>query len=134
MTAVPANGTSIDELLRTADLLLAGAVSALGADGSVGTAAAARNRGAALALRTVLEIAINQALEAAVPGLSSTNMRAKLLCLRGYAGRETARQAAAVWSHVCLGCHYHQYEIGPADAQVRAWRNETAALVSRLAR
>ncbi|WP_261557027.1 hypothetical protein [Frankia tisae] len=88
--------------------------------------------GASLALRTALEIAVDQALEAALPGLPRTSMRAKLLCLRGYAAPETARRATAVWTHVCLGCHYHQYEMGPTHAQVRAWRQEIAALANRL--
>jgi hypothetical protein len=123
VTAAHSARTSIDELLRTADLLLSG---------HLDTTPVARHRGASLVLRTALEIAVNEALESAHPGLSRTNMRAKLLCLRSYATPETARLTTAVWSHVCLGCHYHRYEIGPTHAQVRTWRHEIATLVSRL--
>jgi cytochrome c5 len=56
-----------------------------------------------------------------VPGLSRTTGRAGLLCLRCHAAADTARRANAVWSHLCLGCHYHQYDIGPTEDQVRAW-------------
>lgn len=67
-----------------------------------------------------------------MPGLSRTTTRAKLLCLRCYTAAATARRAGAVWSHLCLGCHYHQYEIGPTQDQVRAWRAEVEELIREL--
>jgi hypothetical protein len=110
---------SVSDLLLTADRLLAGDVD--------GATAAGRHRGASLALRTALEMSVDLVLNAAVPGLSRTTGRAKLLCLRCYTAAATARRAGAVWSHLCLGCHYHQYEIGPTEDQVRSgarrWRN-----------
>ncbi len=115
----------IDELLRTADLLLAGAL--------VSTPAV-RSRGASFALRTALEIAIDQTLDRALPGLSRTSMRARLLCLHSYTAPTTARRASAAWHHICLGCHYHQYEIGPSLAQVDAWRHEIATVIDDLSR
>lgn len=123
MTPVPGPVT-IGELLRTADLLLAGGVEA---------SAASRHRGASLALRTTLEIAVNRAVEAQVTGLAQVSVRARMLCLRFYTDPETARRANAIWSQVCLACHYHRYEIGPTHAQVVAWRREVAALISLLA-
>ncbi|MFJ5896875.1 hypothetical protein ACIQFZ_15665 [Streptomyces sp. NPDC093064] len=114
---------SVEDLLLTADRLLAG---------NLGATASGRNRGAALALRTALEIAVGQVLDTAVPGLSRTTARARMLCLRCYAAAETARRAKAVWSHLCLGCHYHQYEIGPTHGQVLAWRTEVGELVREL--
>jgi hypothetical protein len=116
--------TSVEELLLTADQLLAARTAAT---------AAGRHRGASLALRTALELSIDRVLDAAVPGLADTTMRAKLLCLHCYTAAETARRANAVWSHLCLGCHYHQYEIGPTHDQVRAWRTEVGELVGTLA-
>lgn len=71
-------------------------------------------------------------LDAAVPGLASSATRAKMLCLRCYTEAKTARRANAVWSHLCLGCHYHQYEISPTRSQVRAWRDEVGELVQAL--
>ncbi|MER5691161.1 hypothetical protein ACWDBO_05875 [Streptomyces mirabilis] len=115
--------TSVEDLLLTADRLLAG---------NLGVTASGRHRGAALALRTALEIAVGQVLDAAVPGLSRTTGRARMLCLRCYTAAETARRAKAVWSHLCLGCHYHQYEIGPTHDQVLAWRTEVGELVREL--
>ncbi|HLL35867.1 MAG TPA: hypothetical protein VK545_18720 [Streptomyces sp.] len=122
MTTIPS--TCVEELLLIADRLLAGHPDAT---------PASRHRGASLALRTALEIAVDRALDAALPGLANTTMRAKMLCLRCYTEAETARRANAVWSHLCLGCHYHQYEIGPTYDQVRAWRTEVGELVLALA-
>ncbi|WP_257016044.1 hypothetical protein [Streptomyces sp. Ag82_O1-15] len=103
-------------------------------DPNVGATAAGRHRGASLALRTALEIAVDRTLDAAVPGLAGITTRAKMLCLRCYIAATTARRTNAVWSHLCLGCHYHQYEIGPTRDQVRAWRAEVGELVQELTR
>ncbi|WP_329176831.1 hypothetical protein [Streptomyces sp. NBC_01477] len=118
------SSTSIEELLLTADRLVAG--------DHLGATTVGRHRGASLALRTALELAVDRTLDAAVPGLGSSATRAKMLCLRCYAEAKTARRANAVWSHLCLGCHYHQYEIGPTHSQVRAWRAEVGELVQEL--
>ncbi|GAA2470994.1 hypothetical protein GCM10010406_03220 [Streptomyces thermolineatus] len=55
-----------------------------------------------------------------------------MLCLRFCVEPETARRAKAVWAHLCLGCHYHQYEIGPTRGQVLAWREEVEELVREI--
>lgn len=102
--------TSVEELLLTADQLLAA---------RTGATAAGRHRGASLALRTALEISVDRVLDTAVPGIADTTMRAKMLCLGCSTVPETARRANAVWSDLCLGCHYHPYEIGPTHDQVR---------------
>ncbi|MET9878911.1 hypothetical protein ABZZ36_30395 [Actinacidiphila glaucinigra] len=119
---VPA--TSVEDFLLTADRLIAGH--------RLRATPAGRHRGASLALRTALEIAVDRTLEAAVPGLAHTTTRAKMLCLRCYTATNTARRANAVWSHLCLGCHYHHYEIGPTYDQVRTWRAEVGELVEVL--
>jgi hypothetical protein len=123
-SAAPAYPSSVEDLLLTADRLLAGDLG--------GVTAAGRHRGASLALRTALEIRVDRVLDTAVPGLAHATMRAKMLCLRCYTPGETARRTRAVWSHLCLGCHYHQYEIGPTYEQVRAWRTEVGELVRTL--
>ncbi|WDM12683.1 hypothetical protein J3S85_14725 [Streptomyces lavenduligriseus] len=119
-----AHATSIDELLLTADRLLTGQ--------HLPATSAGRYRGASLALRTALEIAVDRRLTSAMPGLGRLSGRARLLCLRCYTDAETARRTKAVWSHLCLGCHYHQYEIGPSRDQVRAWQTEVGELVEEL--
>ncbi|WP_037623227.1 hypothetical protein [Streptomyces aureus] len=116
--------TSAEDLLLTADQLLSGP--------HVAATPAGRHRGATVALRTALEIAVDRTLEAAVPGLASSTARAKMLCLPSYTAAATARRAHAVWAHMCLGCHYHQYEIGPSRGQVRVWRAEVGDLVALL--
>lgn len=116
--------TSIEDLLLTADRLVAGL--------QLGATTVGRHRGASLALRTALEIAVDRTLDSAVPGMAVCTARAKMLCLRCYAEAETARRAYAVWCHLCLGCHYHHYEIGPTSSQVRAWRTEVGELVDML--
>ncbi|MET8572917.1 hypothetical protein [Streptomyces sp. NPDC004783] len=107
-------------LLLTADLLLA--------DELTGTTAVGRNRAVCIALRAALEIGVDRALDAAVPGLAGATMRTELLCLHHYAGERITRRTRAVCSHLCLGCHYHQYEIGPAYDQVCVWRVEVGEL------
>ncbi|WP_033222640.1 hypothetical protein [Kitasatospora phosalacinea] len=122
MTA--ASPTSVAGLLSTAYRLL---------DGELADATAAgRHRGACLALRTALELCVDQALAAAVPGLSRTTGRAKLLLLHSVAPAETARRARALWSQLSLGCHYHLYELGPTYEQVQGWRTEADGLVREL--
>lgn len=73
------------------------------------------------------------AVDAALPELANTTMRATMPCLRCHTEEELARRANAVRSHPCLGCHYHQYEIGPPYEQVRVWRAEVGELVLELA-
>lgn len=119
-----APAASVTGLLLTADRLLAGDL--------CGATAAGRHRGASLTLRTALEISVDQVLDTAVPGLSRTTGRAKMLCLRCYTAADTARRTRSVWSHLCLGCHYHQYEIGPTHDQVSTWRAEVGELVREL--
>jgi hypothetical protein len=121
-----AHATSIDELLLTSERLLTGR--------HLPATPAGRHRGASLALRTALEIAVDQRLTAAMPGLGRLSARARLLCLRCCTDAHTARRAKAVWSHLCLACHYHQYELGPSHAQVRAWHTEVTDLIRRLNR
>ncbi|MFK0255988.1 hypothetical protein [Streptomyces sp. NPDC090445] len=125
---MPASTTfcpSAQDLLLTADRLLHGEL--------VCATTAGRHRGTSLALRTALEICVDRVLEEAVPGLSRTTGRAKLLCLHRFTAVDTARRVKAVWSQLSLGCHYHQYEMGPTYDQVRAWRTEVGALVEELA-
>jgi hypothetical protein len=34
----------------------------------------------------------------------------------------------AVWLLLCLGCHYHQYDLGPPLEEVLAWQAEVGAV------
>ena len=115
--------SSTDQLLSTADRLLSGAPAAM---------AVGRHRGVAFALRSALERAISDRLLAGPPQIRVRSMRARLLCLRVCADTETARRARAVWALLCLGCHYHHYELGPTEEQLLSWRDEVAAIVMAL--
>lgn len=110
-------------LLLTADRLLEAEL--------VETTTAGRYRGACLALRTALELSVDRSLETAIPDLPRTTGRAKLLLLHSVAPA-TARRTKTLWAQLCLGCHYHLYELGPTYDQVRVWRTETADLVREL--
>ncbi|MEU7447938.1 hypothetical protein EES47_08045 [Streptomyces sp. ADI98-12] len=122
---------TIRQLLDTADLLLTDT----GEPATSTAATASRCRGAAFALRVALESAVADRLTAhrAPRAIREGTQRAAFLWLRGCAEAGAARRAKAVWSQLCLGCHYHQYEIGPTEDQVRAWHTEVAALVGLLA-
>jgi hypothetical protein len=92
-----------------------------------------RHRGAAFALRAALESAVDTALKAtSLTPAPHTSTIAKLLCLRGATDAETARRARAVWVLLCLGCHYHQYDLGPTREEVLAWQAEVTAVTCLL--
>ncbi|MBK3647403.1 hypothetical protein [Streptomyces sp. MBT33] len=122
---------TIRQLLDTADLLLTDT----GEPATSTAATASRCRGAAFALRVALESAVADRLTAhrAPRAIREGTQRAAFLWLRGCAEAGAARRAKAVWSQLCLGCHYHQYEIGPTEDQVRAWHAEVAAVIALLA-
>ena len=131
---------TIRQLLDTADLLLTdtsepATPAATTVPAAPAATTASRCRGAAFALRVALESAVADRLTAhrAPRAIREGTQRAAFLWLRGCAEAGTARRAKAVWSQLCLGCHYHQYEIGPTEDQVRDWRTEVAAIVALLA-
>ncbi|MEV2193121.1 hypothetical protein AB0I02_19340 [Streptomyces phaeochromogenes] len=145
---------TIRQLLDTADLLIKDngvptptptptpSPATVGAGASVPAPLAGRTatgvslcRGAAFALRAALESAVAARLtvHGAPRAIREGSTRAALLWLRGCTEAGTARRAKAAWSQLCLGCHYHQYEIGPTRDQVRAWHAEVAAIVTLLA-
>lgn len=127
---------TIRQLLDTADLLLTDTSEpATPVPAASAATTASRCRGAAFALRVALESAVADRLTAhrAPRAIREGSQRAAFLWLRGCAEAGTARRAKAVWSQLCLGCHYHQYEIGPTEEQVGDWRTEVAAVVALLA-
>ncbi|MGW1557824.1 hypothetical protein ACWCQ1_15110 [Streptomyces sp. NPDC002144] len=131
---------TIRQLLDTADLLLTDTGEPARAAATTGSTAptaptASRCRGAAFALRVALESAVADQLTAhrAPRAIREGTQRAAFLWLRGCVDGGTARRVRAVWSQLCLGCHYHQYEIGPTQDQILAWRTEVTALVALLA-
>ncbi|WP_279331015.1 hypothetical protein [Streptomyces sp. OS603R] len=128
---MPATRTGVDTitaLLATADALLTE-----GPDAEGPLTPAARARGAAYALRIALEAAVDATLTAEAAGLGAISMRAKLLCLRHYAGPALAHRVNALWNRLSEGCKYHHDEIGPRHAQVHAWRAAVGSLVAELA-
>ncbi|MFI1562310.1 hypothetical protein ACH4ZX_04455 [Streptomyces sp. NPDC020490] len=126
MPATPATPAGSTALLATADALLS---ETLGGP----LTPAGRDRGAAYALRIALEAAVDAALTAREAGLGEVrSMRAKLLCLRHYAGPDLAHRVNALWSGLSAGCKYHHDELGPSHTQVRAWRSAVESLLAEL--
>ncbi|MEQ8146824.1 hypothetical protein [Streptomyces sp. OP7] len=128
---MPATRTGVDTitaLLATADALLTE-----GPDAEGPLTPAGRARGAAYALRIALEAAVDATLTAEAAGLGAISMRAKLLCLRHYAGPALAHRVNALWNRLSEGCKYHHDEIGPRHAQVHAWQAAVGTLVAELA-
>jgi hypothetical protein len=123
------SGATVAASLAAPAVLVATAASAV-----LAATSASRCRGAAFALRAALETAVADALarHAAPNAIRNGSARAGFLWLRSCVEAETARRAKAAWSLLCLGCHYHQYEIGPTEDQVRTWRAEVALLVGLL--
>ncbi|MFI9615384.1 hypothetical protein ACIHCM_27530 [Streptomyces sp. NPDC052023] len=120
---------AVTALLATADDLL---TERLGSDSPL--TPAGRDRGAAYALRIALETAVDAVLAAENAGLGEVrSTRAKLLCLRHYAGPALARRVNALWNRLSAACKYHHDELGPTRAQVRVWRASVETLVTELA-
>jgi len=126
MPATPTSAGAVAGLLATADSILAA-----GLGGSL--TPGGRARGAAYALRIALEAAVDAVLTTREAGLHRVTMRAKLLCLRHYAGPDLARRANALWRVLSTGCKYHHDEMGPSHAQVRTWLTAVQALITELA-
>jgi hypothetical protein len=121
----PTNATRLTPLLATADRLL----------GTPPTEAAVTwRRGAAFALRAALERAVTDYLAAASPKIAVRSMTAKVISLSSYTDEETARRVRVAWKLLCLGCHYHQYDMGPTEDQLRAWRTEVGVVLGPLTR
>ncbi|MBC2868882.1 hypothetical protein [Streptomyces mexicanus] len=128
MPATRANADTIAGLLATAEHLLTRAD-----DGGPSTPAG-HDRGAVYALRIALEAAVDAALTTEEAGFRQVrSMRAKLICLRHYAGPDLARRAGSLWNRLSTGCKYHHDELGPSHAQVRAWQTAVEAVVTELA-
>ncbi|WP_218780782.1 hypothetical protein, partial [Streptomyces caniscabiei] len=103
MPATPTSAATVAGLLATADSLLTA-----GLGGPL--TPAGRARGAAYALRIALEATVDAVLTAEEAGLRQVTMRAKLLCLRHYAGSDLALRVSALWSGLSTGCKYHHDE------------------------
>ncbi|MBT3154112.1 hypothetical protein HTV45_25125 [Streptomyces sp. CHD11] len=125
---MPATRTgAVTALLATADAILAENF-----DGGGPLTPAGRVRGAAYALRIALEAAVDATLAAEEAGLGTISMRAKLLCLRHYAGPALAHRVNALWNRLSEACKYHHDEMGPRHAQVHTWRAAVGTLVAEL--
>ncbi|MEU6323220.1 hypothetical protein [Streptomyces sp. NPDC047009] len=89
-------------------------------------------RAAALLLRHALEEALRGYWRHVRPQLARVPTHAQVLCLESYAGTEAARRWSSVWSNLSQACHYHGYELSPVPAELRAWKEEVAAVISLL--
>lgn len=122
--STPPPRPTIAERLAAVDRLL---------DGQVTAAGGVWSRATAWILRLSLEQAVDDLWERVAPDLARCPMRAQLLALRAYAGPGTAAAVAALWSALSRAAHHHDYDLAPAVADLRRWREQTAALSAALA-
>ncbi len=121
----PAPRPAVAERLDAVDRLL---------DGEVTAAGGVWSRATAWILRLALEQAVDDLWHRVAPDLARCPMRAQLLALRVYAGPGTAAAVAALWSALSRAAHHHDYDLAPDVADLRRWREQTAALSAELAR
>lgn len=119
----PAPRPTVAERLAAVDRLL---------DGEVTAAGGVWSRATAWILRLALEQAVDDLWDRLAPALARCPMRAQLLALRTYAGPDTAAAVAALWSALSRAAHHHDYDLAPAVADLRRWREQTATLSSVL--
>jgi hypothetical protein len=63
-------------------------------------------------------------------GLSRCSIRSQILCLGAYLDRGAAARAAYLSAALSRACHYHSYELAPTAAELDAWLDEAAQLVT----
>lgn len=85
-------------------------------------------------IRLALERALNEYWAAVLPGAASCGMRAQLLLLPHYAGREVAREAADAWLGLARAAHHHAYELAPTAGELRSWHTAVTQLITDLRR
>jgi hypothetical protein len=79
-------------------------------------------RAAALLARQALEAGTDLLLAERAPGAErSRSGRAKLLCLRRFAGAEVALPVEHAWVALSHACHHHAYELPPTAGELRGW-------------
>ncbi|RJO80076.1 hypothetical protein D5S18_01650 [Nocardia panacis] len=118
-----ADRPSVQERFSAADGLL---------DGSVSDAGGLWSRATAWILRLALEQSVDELWLRVAPELVRCPMRAQLLALRFFAGRQTAAQVATIWSALSRAAHHHDYELAPSVTELRRWREQTARLAGDL--
>lgn len=121
----PVPRPTVAERLEAVDRLL---------DGEVTAAGGVWSRATAWILRLALEQAVDDLWHRVAPELARCPMRAQLLALRVYASPGTAAEVAALWSALSRAAHHHDYDLAPAVADLRRWREQTAALAAALTR
>jgi hypothetical protein len=91
-------------------------------------------RAAALLARQAIELAM-AAIWAANPqtaDLTTAPMRSQILCLTAYLGPDTAARVAYLIAALSHACHYHPYELAPTAAELTAWLDQAAQLITQM--
>ncbi|MBF6362652.1 hypothetical protein IU447_21330 [Nocardia farcinica] len=101
-------------------------------DGEVSDAGGVWSRATAWILRLALEQAVDDLWRRVAPDLVRCPMRAQLLALRVYATPATAARVGALWAALSRAAHHHDYDLAPAVADLRRWREQTADLAAEL--
>lgn len=101
--------------------------------GTVTDAGGLWSRAAVWILRLALEQSMDQLWLAVAPPLARCSMRAQLLALDTYAGREASARISTLWATLSRVGHHQDYELAPTVIELRGWFDETARLTDELA-
>jgi hypothetical protein len=100
-----------EALLECADALLEGTRPATGTT---------RSRAAALLTRQAMEAVLSELWGRRSPSVTLCSTKSQILCLRD-AGLDPATLADIrhTWAELSSACHFHPYEVGPSDSEIR---------------
>jgi hypothetical protein len=101
--------------------------------GTVTDAGGLWSRAAVWILRLALEQSLDQLWLTVAPPLARCSMRAQLLALDTYAGRDASARISALWATLSRVGHHHDYELAPTVVELRGWYVETSRLADELA-
>ena len=88
-------------------------------------------RAAALLARQALEQGLDQFWRGKGLKLDGLATKPQLICLPAYlADRELAAKANDAWSNLTRACHYHPYELGVGQDELKTWLESVAEVVS----
>lgn len=115
--------TDVPTRLALVDRLLAGGKSEIGG---------LWPHAAAWILRLVIEQCLRELWMNTLAPLADCSMRVQLLVLPKFVDRDIAAATSELWHTLSRSTHYRDYELPPAIGELRAWRNATRELVSRI--
>lgn len=83
-------------------------------------------------LRLALEQSLRQFWLSRSPEIAACSWRAQLLALRKFVDADTRHRVSALWATLSRAGHHQQYELAPAEPELRRWLAEARLLAERL--